>query len=233
MARPDLDDLPFCIRRGLEARRSATGAAEDSATAEAPSGSTRTAASSAAAHLAELFPTAITTREDRSPSASRSPRRDGREGRARLRPNRHSARGSVDIHGPPRGPPPPQPVYYDPDAARVFSEDDGHMEPPERSPHSSDSSEIVRREDLRRREGTPRWALGSRVERREVLDRDLTSRRADDQALAATGTAPAVTAEEEEEEAFEDDPCHEEDSLDSLFGPSSDEALGFEGQTKD
>ena len=185
MARPDLDDLPFCIRRGLEARRSATGAAEDSTAAAAPSASTSTeAASSAAAHLAELFPAAVSHTGGSlpfnfaQPSQSRQRRQSSTSSKSTQcsRQRRHTW-SSTWTSSAAAG------LLRSSMMLRVFSEDDGHLEPPERSPHSSDSSEIVRREDLRRREGTPRWALGSRAERREALDRDFTSRREEDRAL--------------------------------------------------
>ena len=80
-----------------------------------------------------------------------------------------------------------------------------------RSARSSDSSEIERRMVLRDRAGTPAWALESRRERADRLDRDCSSRRFGANPLDAF----LRETESGEEEQPEDDPF--------AFGNSGDE----------
>ena len=107
----------------------------------------------------------------------------------------------------PRGPPAPRPVTFDEGMAGT----DGVEMAPPRSARSSDSSEIERRMELRDRAGTPAWALESRRERADRLDRDCSSRRC--------GANPLDAFLRETESGEEEQP--EEDPL--AFGNSGDE----------
>ena len=183
-----------------------------------------------------------------SRSRSRSQRGSGRV-RARLRPNVASS-GAASSHSRdplllPRGPPAPQPATF----VEGMAGTDGEERASPRSARSSDSSEIERRMELRDRAGTPAWALGSRRERADRLDRDCSSRR------CGANPLDAFLRETESGEEVPPDraPTHVEDSqthassahdtgnAETEFSSSpswpsfdqEDDGLGHEPQSKD
>ena len=193
-SRRDASDVPHCIRQRLSLAR-----AED----EECAGDVAPLAASASASDREGADAA-------SRSRSRSQRGSGRV-RARLRPNVASS-GAASSHSRdplllPRGPPAPQPATF----VEGMAGTDGEERASPRSARSSDSSEIERRMELRDRAGTPAWALGSRRERADRLDRDCSSRRC--------GANPLDAFLRETESGEEEQP--EEDPLES--GSSGDE----------
>ena len=245
------DDLPYSIRRALEAAGSSL-----SPTASMP----ESAFTAPRVDAGSSSHRAAANHEGRS---SRTRSRSGRRvssSRAVLRPNRWRSRTtanpSCDVPSEPRGPPRPLPVCTTTEAGTDWEDLDMPY-----SPGSSDSSEIDRRALSRHRAGTPPWLFGSRSARAQALARDGTMARPPDTSAALS--APLEEQQEEERPAEEDPmldfdlsddadatyaafssptradigdmpPATEDASWSSLgFSDSTEDGLGRERQTRD
>ena len=163
--------------------------------------------------------------------------------------------------GPPRGPPPSVPIHSESAEGDGAAEDDA-SQCSQGSVDSLDSSELIHRNFLVGRAGTPAWAMGTARERRAAVARDRSHATEEP---APRNPLDTYMEEQEEEEPTEDDPFATDFSRDenggrprrdqdfhttgslgepstddedaSSYGPSESlsekDGFGFVGQTKD